>query len=68
MRYVIPPAGATDEQVEDFLASLRAEARDRVRKMLADGAPEDEVYEYLTSLEQSRGDSSDSNPSSPDPV
>ena len=51
MRTVIPPAGATDQQIEEFIASLRNEAREKVRQMLREGAPEDEIGDYVASLE-----------------
>ena len=51
MRYIIPPEGSTDDQIEQFIASLRRDARRRVREMLDEGAPEDEVLAYIESLE-----------------
>jgi hypothetical protein len=51
MSYLIPPAGATDKQKETFIASLRSEARTRVRQMMADGASEDEIADYIRSIE-----------------
>jgi hypothetical protein len=51
MTNLIPPEGATDAQVDMFIGSLRFEARERVRKLLAAGAPEVEVADYLASLE-----------------
>ncbi len=51
MTNLIPPEGTTDEQIDAFIASLRREARDKVRAMLAAGAPEVEITEYLASLE-----------------
>jgi hypothetical protein len=56
MSDVIPPEGATDEQVDAFIASLRAEARARVREMMAAGASEDEISEYIESLESAGSD------------
>lgn len=44
---IIPPAGATDAQIEEFIASVRKEARQRVRQLIAAGAPADEIMEYL---------------------
>jgi hypothetical protein len=63
MSEVIPPEGATDEQVDAFIASLRAEARARVREMMAAGASEDEISEYIETLE-SAGNESAEGPSS----
>jgi hypothetical protein len=54
-----PPEGWTEEQTENFIASLRAEARDSVREMLAQGAPEDEVLEYIESLDSESDSSTD---------
>jgi hypothetical protein len=51
MSYLIPPAGATDRQKEEFIASLRAEARTRVRQMMAEGASEDEIADYIRGVE-----------------
>lgn len=51
MSYLIPPAGSTDEQIEEFISSLREEAQQKVREMLREGAPEDEVIEYLETLD-----------------
>jgi hypothetical protein len=49
--YLVPPEGATDEEVEKFIASLRTDARGKVRKMLAEGASENEIVDYIESLE-----------------
>jgi hypothetical protein len=57
MGTIITPAGATDEQIDRFIASLRREARTRVRQMLAEGAPEDEVVDYITGLEDAEPES-----------
>ena len=54
---LIPPEGATDEQLEAFVASLRQEARQHVRELLAAGAPEMEIADYIASLEPSEDDS-----------
>ena len=58
MSNLIPPEGATDEQIAKFIASLRKEARTKVRKMLADGAPEDEIVDYINSVESEYTESS----------
>jgi len=50
MSYLIPPEGATDEEVEKFIGSVRKEARSTVRGMLRRGAPEDEIVDYINSL------------------
>ena len=57
MRYIIPPEGSTDDQIEKFIVSLRKDARRRVREMLAEGAPEDEVLDYIESLESAEVES-----------
>lgn len=54
---LIPPEGATEEQLEDFLASLRKDAREHVRELLAAGAPEVEIADYIASLEPTEADS-----------
>lgn len=54
---LIPPEGATEEQLEAFVASLRQEARAHVRQLLAAGAPEMEIADYLASLEPTEADS-----------
>jgi hypothetical protein len=51
MSYLVPPEGASDEEIERFIASLRNEARGTVREMLADGASEDEIVDYINSLD-----------------
>ena len=51
MSYLVPPDGATDDQIEKFIASLRSEARSRVREMLKHGAPEDAIVDYIGSVE-----------------
>jgi hypothetical protein len=48
---LIPPEGATQEQIDAFLASLHEDAREHVRQQLAAGAPEVEIAEYIASLE-----------------
>jgi hypothetical protein len=62
---LIPPAGATAEQVEEFVSSLRKDTRKRVRDMLSSGAPEDEIAEYIAAVESQADRSPDSIP--PDP-
>jgi len=54
---LIPPEGTSEEQIEEFLASLRTEARGHVRELLASGAPESEIAEYIASLEPLSPDS-----------
>ncbi len=51
MTNLIPAEGTTDAQIDAFIASLRLEAREKVREMLAAGAPEVEIADYLASLE-----------------
>jgi hypothetical protein len=57
MSNLIPAEGATDTEVEASIASLRLAARKKVRELLAAGAPEVEVAEYLASLEPATEDS-----------
>jgi cytochrome c-type biogenesis protein CcmH/NrfF len=54
---LIPPAGANDAEIEEFVASLRREARVRVRELLAAGASEDEIGEYIASVDAAVDDS-----------
>jgi hypothetical protein len=54
---LIPPEGATEEQLDAFVASLRQEARAHVRRLLAAGAPEMEIADYIASLEPAEADS-----------
>jgi hypothetical protein len=53
---IIPPADATDAEIETFIASVHREARRRVREMIAAGAPHDEVMEYVASVEAAERD------------
>jgi hypothetical protein len=48
---LIPPEGATEAQIDAFVASLREDAREHVRELLAAGASEVEVAEFMASLE-----------------
>jgi hypothetical protein len=57
MNNLIPPEGATEEQLDEFVASLRQEARAHVRGLLAAGAPEMEIADYVASLEPVEADS-----------
>ncbi len=54
---LIPPEGATEEQLDAFLASLRKDARKHVRELLAAGTPEMEIADYIASLEPTEADS-----------
>lgn len=54
---LIPPEGATEEQLDSFVASLRQEARAHVRELLAAGAPEMEIRDYIASIEPTEADS-----------
>jgi len=54
---LIPPEGATEEQIDSFLTSLRKDARKRVRELLAAGAPEMEIADYISSLQPTEADS-----------
>lgn len=51
MSDLIPPEGATEAQIDAFVASLREDAREHVRELLAAGAPEVEITEFIASLE-----------------
>ena len=51
MLELIPPEGASEEQVDAFLSSLRAGARAHVHDLLAAGTSEAEIAEYIASLE-----------------
>ncbi len=57
MNNLIPPEGATEEQLDAFLDSLRREARAHVRRLIAAGAPEMEIAGYIASLEPADADS-----------
>jgi hypothetical protein len=57
MTNLIPPRGVTEAQLEEFIATLRVSAREKVRELLAAGAPELEIAEYLASLEPGPEDS-----------
>jgi hypothetical protein len=48
---LIPPEGATEAQIDAFVASLRMEAREHVRDRRAAGASEVEIAEYIASLD-----------------
>jgi hypothetical protein len=50
MSYLVPPEGATDDEIEKFIGSLRREARSTVRGMIRGGASEDEIVDYINSL------------------
>ncbi|HUY73350.1 MAG TPA: hypothetical protein VMW11_02445 [Candidatus Dormibacteraeota bacterium] len=54
---LIPPEGATEEQLDAFVASLRKDARMHVRELLAAGTPEMEIADYIASLEPTEEDS-----------
>ena len=53
---LILPEGATQEQIDAFLASLREDARKHVRARLASGASAAEITEYIASLEPPSAD------------
>jgi hypothetical protein len=48
---LIPPEGATEAQIDAFVASLHQEALDHVRDLRAAGASEVEIADYIASLE-----------------
>lgn len=54
---LIPPEGATEEQLDAFVASIRKDARKHVRELLAAGTPEMEIADYIASLEPTESDS-----------
>jgi hypothetical protein len=56
MTHLIPPEGATQEQVDAFLASLREDARKHVRERIASGASAAEIAEYIAILEPPSAD------------
>lgn len=56
MTDLIPPDGATPEQIDAYVASLRQDAREHIRQLLAAGEPEVEIVEYIASLEQLSAD------------
>ena len=56
MTEMIPPAGATDAQIDAFVASVRQEAREHVRDLRSAGASEVEIAEYIASLESLSAD------------
>jgi hypothetical protein len=47
---LIPPEGVTDKELEGFLSSVRKDAKEGVRQLLASGAGEAEVADYMASL------------------
>jgi hypothetical protein len=53
---LIPPEGATEAQIDEFVASLREGARKHVRELLAAGASEVEVAEFMANLEPPAAD------------
>jgi len=57
---LIPPEGATETQIDAFVASLRQEARDNVRGLRAAGASEVEIAEYISSLDSLSTDAASS--------
>ena len=44
-------------KIDRLIAALRADAQDRVREMQAEGAPEDEIVEYINSLDAEEDES-----------
>jgi hypothetical protein len=57
---LIPPEGATEAQIDAFVASLRQDARERVRDLRAAGASEVEIAEYISSLDSLSTDAASS--------
>ena len=56
MTEMIPPAGATEAQIDAFVASVRQEAREHVRDLRSAGASEVEIAEFMASLESLSAD------------
>lgn len=56
MNNLIPTEGETDTQAEASIAGLRLAAAKKARELLAAGAPEFEVAEYLANLEPAAED------------
>ncbi|HYM66922.1 MAG TPA: hypothetical protein VEW68_06505 [Patescibacteria group bacterium] len=50
------PDGSDEEALEAFLASLNKSARDGVRRMILEGAPEADVAAYIESFEDQLGE------------
>jgi hypothetical protein len=50
MMDVSPPQNITDKELEAYLASLRRDAQKGVRHLLASGADEADITEYIASL------------------
>lgn len=53
MKPQIPPEGASEVEVEDFVAGFRKDARPRVRELMLQGADEAQIAEYVASLDRS---------------
>jgi hypothetical protein len=49
----IPPEAASEQEVDHFLAGLRADARAHVRELMLQGAGEAEIAEYVAGLDRS---------------
>ncbi len=60
MTDLIPPEGATEAQIDAFVASLRKEALEHVRDLRGAGASEVEIAEYITTLESLSTDAASS--------
>ena len=60
MTDLIPPDGATEAQIDAFVASLRQEALEHVRDLRAAGASEVEIADYIASLESLSTDTASS--------
>jgi hypothetical protein len=50
------PDGSDEKAVEAFLASLNRSARDGVRRMILEGAPEADIAAYIESFEEQLGE------------
>jgi hypothetical protein len=50
------PDGSDEKAVEAFLSSLNRSAREGVRRMILEGAPEADIAAYLESFEEQLGE------------
>lgn len=65
MTDLIPPDGATEAQIDAFVASLRQEALEHVRDLRAAGASEVEIADYIASLDSLSTDADSSGGAEP---
>lgn len=50
------PDGSDEKALEAFLASLNRSARDGVRRMILEGAPEADIAGYIDTFEEQLGE------------